>query len=297
MMWRVTLALLCVASHQSVPQPPVFRAAGRTVVVPVSVKDRNVPVTGLTAADFRLWDSGVEQTVTDVGLEDVPVDVTVFLDNSGSTTAYRLEFNENVQSIVSRLRPIDRIRVLTFDLDVRVHANWTTGGPGAQIPPVPPGRLSSVNDALYLALWHRPDPGRRHLIVAMTDGIDTASVIRSLDVERLAGRSEGVLHIMEVRSAGQSTIAAVPSEPREGPEGHARLRRVAELTGGTVHAPFLGPNIVQSFMRVYDDFKSSYVLRYVPAGVPSTDWHPIKVDVRSSNRLTIRHRQGYAGSR
>lgn len=295
MMWRVTLALLCVAGIQSVPQPPVFRAAGHSVVVPVSVKARNVPVTGLTAADFRVWDTGVEQTITEVGFEDVPIDVTVFLDNSGSTTAYRVEFNENVQTIVARLRPIDRIRVLTFDLDVRVHADWITAGPGAQIRAVPPGRLSSVNDALYLALWHRPDPGRRHLIVAMTDGIDSASVIRSNTVEQLAGRSEGVLHIMEVRSAGQSTIASVPSEPREGPEGHARLRRVAELTGGTVHAPFLGPNIVQSFMRVYDDFKSSYVLRYTPTGVPAADWHPIKVDVPGSSRLTIRHRQGYAG--
>src|SRR5258708_185849 len=62
-----------------------FRSTTAVVSVSVSVKRGNAVVANLTAADFALTDNGVPQRVEAVSMESVPVDVTLFLDTSGST--------------------------------------------------------------------------------------------------------------------------------------------------------------------------------------------------------------------
>ena len=84
-----------------------------------------------------------------------------------------------------------------------------------------------------------------------------------------------------------------PNHPEAG--GEARLENAAELTGGRVHAPIFGVDVVGTFTRAFDDFRTSYVLRYTPTGVARGGWHKIDVTVPSSPRATIRARRTYFG--
>jgi hypothetical protein len=52
----------------------VFRSSAEGIGVHVSVRDRNRPVGGLTAADFDVLDNGVRQTITAAAIESVPID-------------------------------------------------------------------------------------------------------------------------------------------------------------------------------------------------------------------------------
>jgi hypothetical protein len=292
---KLTLALVLVSGLA--PQQTTFRATGRVVFVHTSVKSGNVPLAGLAAADFRLWDSGVEQQVTGVAFEEVPIDVTLFVDNSGSTFGSHEQFNRDIRAIGSLLRPVDRVRVVAFDRDVRVVMDWTSPGRPAQFPMVGLARLSSVYDGLYLSMLHSPPIGRRHLIVAMTDGVDYGSVVRSREVEDLAGRTDGVLHLLSVMSRPVAGGTGAPSVAGTfgDPDGPQRLERSAQRTGGVAHSTIFSVNVVEFFKKAFDDFRSSYILRYTPAGVPPSGWHSIKVEVKRPGRLAVRHRQGYFG--
>jgi hypothetical protein len=287
----VTLALSGLATQQAT----VFRARTDLVFVPVSVKAGNAPVADLKVPDFQLWDSGVEQTITDVAYEEVPIDVTLFVDNSGSTYGSHEQFNRDVRQIVSLLRPVDRVRVVAFDLDVRVFMDWTRPGGIVRVPSIALARLSSVYDGLALSMLHRPDPDRRHLIVAMTDGMDYGGVVRSKEVEDLAGRTEGVMHLLMVTTGSSSRTSAAPgvAGTSPDPDGVFRLASAAERTGGVSHSPMFGFNVVQFFTRAFNDFRTSYILQYAPTGVRPAPWHPIKVEVKRPGRLSVRHRQGY----
>jgi hypothetical protein len=77
--------------------------------------------------------------------------------------------------------------------------------------------------------------------------------------------------------------------------GDGRLAEAAERTGGRVHAPIFGGSLVRMFEQVFDDFRTSYILRYTPAGVRPDGWHDLKVEVPSQPRATIRARRGYIG--
>jgi VWFA-related protein len=287
--------VLLVLSGIAGQQTPLFRARTDLVFVPVSVKAGNAPIADLQVADFRLWDSGVEQKITGVAYEEVPIDVTLFVDNSGSTYGSHQQFNQDIREIVSLLRPVDRVRVVAFDLDVRVVMDWTRPGGSITAPTINLARLSSVYDGLALSMLHRPDPDRRHLIVALTDGVDYGSVVRSREIEDLAGRTEGVLHLLIVTTGSASFSSAAPGVGGTLPDDGAifRLSNAARRTGGVSHTPILGFNVVQFFTRAFNDFRTSYLLQYTPAGVPTAAWHPIKVEVNRPGRLAVRHRQGY----
>jgi len=81
------LFFIVVASLVAQDQRPVFKAETSSVTVSVAVKMGNVPVAGLKAVDFRLYDNNVPQRIDAVSVEAVPVDITLFMDTSGSTAA------------------------------------------------------------------------------------------------------------------------------------------------------------------------------------------------------------------
>jgi hypothetical protein len=295
MIGRLLLALAVAAGMVS-QQTPLFRANGRAVFVPVSVTAGNKPIAGLTAADFDLTDAGVPQQINEVTYEEVPIDVTLFVDNSTSTFGSHEQFNRDIKTIVSLLRPVDRVRIVAFGVDVRVVMDWTVPGRRIDVPVIGLARLSSVYDGLYLSMLHSPPLGRRHLIVAMTDGEDFGSVVRSQAVEDLAGRIEGVVHLLLVTSRPNTQartmapgVAGTPPD-LDGPE---HLQRAAERSGGVAHSLVFSINVADLFKRAFDDFRTSYVLAYTPAGVPGHGWHDIKVGVKRPGRIAVRHRQGY----
>ena len=53
----------------------------------VLVTDGRSPIAGLTAADFELTDNGTPQTVEQIYVEQLPLNVVMVLDTSGSVRA------------------------------------------------------------------------------------------------------------------------------------------------------------------------------------------------------------------
>ena len=183
----------------------------QTSIVNVSVRAGNVPVTGLTAADFVVTDSGVRQTIENVSVEAVPIDVTLILDTSGSTARAIGRLIADARTIAGLLRPIDRFRLLSIDtyvnqlLPLQPAANITWP---AQIPTsTAQARCTTRSSPGIIA---PVDIDRRHLIVALTDGVDTTSVLDAgMRPSDVASRSEAVLHMVHF-----ALEAAAPPVPR-----------------------------------------------------------------------------------
>jgi hypothetical protein len=66
----------------------------------------------------------------------------------------------------------------------------------------PSAGISLIHDALMFGFLHRPEPGRRHLVVGMTDRQDCGSVIPATMLLELAGRSDAVLHLVDYSGGG-----------------------------------------------------------------------------------------------
>jgi hypothetical protein len=293
------LAANAVVASPQAGQGRVFRATTVSVAVNASVKRGNNVVANLTASDFRLTDNGVPQTIDSVSRESVPVDVTLFLDTSGSTAGKLDDMKTDVQGIVRLLRPGDRFRLLTIGDSVYENVPWVPAGTKLDLSFGAVGGISLIQDALVMALFHRPDPDRRHLVVGLTDRRDCGSVVSSAFLRELAARSEAVLHLIDFSGGGGDANYRVRScSPRGRPDGDQLITDAALRTGGALHTQsffFRGSSLLRTFRTIFDEFRQSYVLRYSPKGVEPGGWHAIGVEVPAIKNVTIRARQGYNG--
>lgn len=291
------ISAMAVSSVLAQSQQPTFRTTTSTVNVGVSVKKANNAIANLTAADFVLTDNDVPQTIEAVSIENVPIDVTLFLDTSGSTAGHLDDMKKDVQTIVQFLRTGDRFRLLTIGDSVYESVPWVPAGTKVDLSFGAVGGISLIRDALMLGFLHRVDPGRRHLVVGMTDRQDCGSVIPAKLFLEMAGRSDAVLHLVDYSGGGGDSRYRVRScTPRAGAGGVRMIEQAAERTGGELHTQsrfFRGSSIAHAFRTIFDDFRQSYVLRYSPERVSTKGWHAIVVRVPNIKDAVVRARQGY----
>ncbi len=319
------------SSIVSAQERQTFRAGTDVVLVDVSVRDGGQPVTGLSAGDFQLKDNGVLQRVESVEATAVPIDLTLVVDLSGnprrpasrrrpaSDVASALQ--ADVDRITTLLRPDDRVRL--FVVDQSVVRVWPLAPVAEQRPiqRVEFDGLASFYDTLTTALLRPVEPARRHIVIAETRGLDTMSAVGAAAVEAVARQSDALVHIVIDETGFDNDVAdgafqcafmgfcwptrrfwvpvrrqlIGPGPVHELlPEGRV-LKAAAESTGGALHQTTVTrvPSLENTFRRVFDDFRSGYMLRYTPQGVEREGWHAIDVTVPGSRSYTVRARNGY----
>lgn len=281
----VALAL-CVAAVMHLHGQQVFRAEARVVIVDVRVLDRGRPVPGLTRDDFQVFDQGLPQTISELSPEQLPMDVTLLLDTSGSTSSVLDAFRAQADRIAGLVRDEDRLRVVAFAGAVRDLVPLGPRGPLALDGPLPAGE-TALFDALVHTLYRRVDPGRRHLVVAFTDGKDTSSLAGAITVNRLARRSEAALHVV-LSGVSMTPDQALPLDWR-------LLTEASDVTGGALFLPQAFGSAPDALADVISTFRNSYMLRYTPSNRSTDSWHDIAVRLTDASKagFTVRARRGY----
>jgi hypothetical protein len=302
----MAIAVLCCAwsvllGGQNQAPPPVFRADVDTVAVNVSVKRGNNPVSGFTPDDFRLYDNDVRQRVAAVSQDAVPVDLSFVIGVNRDVEDLET-LREAVRRMTALLRSTDRFRILTLRNSVVNAVPWQPAGPpDTSVIQEAPGMIRLVVDGVFLALLHRSDPDRRHLVVAFTVGQDICSVATGDTLRRVTERSGAVFHWINIdpghwipwRSTGVESICRNYTHD---PIDMSRfLADAAKLTGGSVRAANTSATMTSAFDAILDDFRRSYILHFVPEGVSREGWHQLRVELQAKG-LTVRTRPGYWGT-
>ena len=264
--------------------PPVFRTRTDVVTVDVAVSRGRLPVTGLTASDFTLLDNGVPQKVEAISIESIPLDVSLVVDLSGSTSSSLNRFKADIERMVGMLRATDRVRLIRFAEDVRQVVPMQPATSPLPLDDLRTGQGTALNDALFVALSKTPEVGRRHLVVVFTDADDTWSTLPNSSLPVIAGRADAVLHVV---------LSTYDRTPQPGVlSSREALRSAASATGGDVR--YLR-DAVNAFRQVLDEFRTSYLLRYTPEGVPREGWHELDVRITRPGTYVVRARKGYFG--
>jgi VWFA-related protein len=286
-----TIALIAAIAAslplRQAPGQPVFRAGVDAVMVDVSVQTSDRPVSGLTASDFRLRDNGVLQEVVVSPIDAVPVDVSILVDTSYSVVPNLDKFRADVQKFPPLLRAVDRVRLMTVAYGATEILPMQPRPKTIALDRITAGAGTSLNDALLFALLPEPPPGRRHLVIVLTDGADVTSAVDAADVPGIAVRSGAILHAVLRRPAAASGKPAPPSEQA--------IEDAAKQTGGRVWDLSTTGDIVGVLTQVFEHFKQNYVLSFVPKGVSRDGWHELSVEVPGLPGARIVARKGYFG--
>jgi Ca-activated chloride channel family protein len=180
------------SSPDEVDEGDVVRVDTQLVSVPAVVTDATGrPLPGLRQENFRLLEDGQPQTITNFGTTDTPFEIALLLDTSGSTREDVGLIRQAASSFINALRPGDRVSIVAFN------QAQTVSDPIAVVEVLAPltndraeltkaiGNLGSSNGTPYYdalekvadKVFREPitDEVRRRAVVALTDGVDSAS--------------------------------------------------------------------------------------------------------------------------
>lgn len=157
----------------------VIKVETNLVTMPVSVFDRNGKfVAGLRQNDFRIFENGRQQDVEYFANIETPFTVVLMIDTSPSTK-YRInEMQDLALNFLDRLRPDDKVIIVSFDQNVRVWNQATNNRSILRdvIRQTDFGSGTSLYDAVdKVTSQVLPGVQGRKAVVLFTDGVDTTS--------------------------------------------------------------------------------------------------------------------------
>lgn len=296
--------LLAVTSTAALAQQTI-RVAVDAVRVDVLVTDGSRPVSGLTADDFELRDSGVLQRIDTMSFEDVPLSVTLALDASASVRGESLEhLKQAAIAAAGLLKREDRAALLTFAEEVDLRSDWSADRQALNraIALTSASGSTALHDAAYAALTLKDPASGRPLVLLFSDGEDTASWLPGQTVIDLARRSDAVVYGVGLRTPNAQKLGYLadfrtglqPDIGRVLPTELTRsfLTALAEESGGKYLDIARPDRLRDTFAQIVAEFRSRYLLSYTPTGVRTGGWHPIAVTLKKRN-ATIVARRGY----
>jgi VWFA-related protein len=298
---RALLALLAVA----VAAPPQFRASVDVVRIEALVLDKGRPVAGLGPGDFTVTDNGTAQAITVRALARQPIDIAIALDVSSSVRGERLErLREAAGALVGLLTPQDRATLVTFDHQVTLGPRDV--GPDAldaRLAALVAGGNTSLIDAVTTALAWGGGRERPMLILAFSDGRDTASWTRTDQALALARSSDAVVDAVvvgelrpsgELRPGGDSLITRIDGGSLRAPftPDERFLADLAAQTGGRVRNGEAGAGLAGAFRESLEQFRGRYEITYSATG-KEPGWHAIDVRVPGRRGASVHARRGY----
>jgi Ca-activated chloride channel homolog len=253
------------------------------VHVTVTVLDGGKFVTGLPREAFKVYEDGVPQPISHFASENIPLELAVGVDVSGSMTDSIDAVKENVKRFLSALRPTDRVTLVAFNENFFVLSR-----PSADLPArlkavdrLAPWGMTSLHETLIRSFdLLGTQAGRRGLII-FSDGEDTSSRVTREAAQRRAEASDAVLFMI-----GQGRAVEQPG-----------LKDLCEWlgkhSGGRAFFPRETSELRETFDQIIEELSSQYLVTYAPpTGSKDEAWHQIKVEV-GDGRYTVRARQGY----
>lgn len=283
-------AITMMASDPSVlsAQRPTFSAAASLVPISVTVRDdRGKPVVGLAREDFEVFSDDASQVITEFRSEPSPMTTALLVDNSGSmrVSSGPGDVADAAHHLISWMTPAsDRLGLFAFDTSI------TQAGPFAAVSrdslaalelPSPFGATSLFDavDATSVALVR--DGAPRRAVVAITDGVDTASVLTASEVAVRAAAIDVPVYIVTVaRPVASATDRPAPKV----------LRELTTWTGGQLFVTSAPSHASQAARTIVNELRQQYLLAFSPD--PRPGWHRLSVRIKHP-RMSARARAGY----
>lgn len=282
---RIALAavvLLTMTSGAGVhAQQPTFSTRLEAVRVDVLVTQDGRIVRGLTPDQFEVIDNGVQQRVDLASFEDLPIDLVLAFDMSGSVSGDRLDHLRDAgRAALGGLARDDRAALLTFSQRLTLRHELTSNLPAveAALNQVDSTGDTALIDGTYGGLLLGQEAAGRDLLVVFSDGLDTASWLTESQVIEAARRADVTVYGVTVRENGRSEF----------------LEKIAESTGGGIVEIESTRDLSRTLVTILEEFRQRYVVSFSPAGVAKGGWHKLQVRVKG-RRATVKARPGYFG--
>jgi VWFA-related protein len=264
------------------------------VNVDVLVLDSNGnPIPKLGKVNFRLYDDGVPQAISNFAPAEAPMTVCLLIEFSNKWWGFLYVALRDAYEFVRVIEPKDWVAVVSFDMQQQILQDFTQNRHEVtealdrmRIP-----GFSEINlyDALSFTLDRMKDIQGRKAIVLVATGCDTFSKLTYDQILKIVRNSDAVIYpvsILEFIAVRYGDN--IPCGPGTGgfgmstnvPMARNALSTLAKYSGGTAYFPRFEGELPSIYEQIAEQLRLQYSLGFTPTN-PSKDgkFHKLKVDV------------------
>ena len=253
------------------------------VQVTVTVPDGHGKfVRGLTQKSFHVFEDGRPQTISHFASENVPLELVVAIDISGSMGPSMPKLKAAVKEFLAAVPDDDQVTLLGFNDSVFTLTRKATAAADRTkaVDRLAPWGSTALYDVILRGMEMLGRQTGRKALVVFTDGEDQGSHATLTDVERRLQSSDLTLYMI-----GQGRGVMLESLKKV-------MERLSTPTGGRAFFTENVDTLHEAFTVLLDELSNQYLLGYASTNAKRDDtWRRIKVDV--DDHHDIRARQGY----
>src|ERR1043165_5324102 len=291
---------------QTIDAGDVVRVDTNLVNINVSVYNSKLKayVGALGEKDFAIAEDGRKEEIAYFASTDVPFDLVLLLDLSGSTSNKRDLIRKSTRRFIEAARPTDRVAIVTFygtnDIVSPLTSDRATllekakkidGRGGSNV-------WDAVKFTLDNVLGKEKSQGRRRAIVLMSDGVDNALWFRPM-----ADSYISFADLVEaVRREDTLILSIYLDTEADGPFGFGQhayenarktLKLLADESGGLYYTARKVEDLNGVYDQVINDLGKVYSLGYKPTNEKRDgSWRSVKVWIPERPDLLTRARPG-----
>ena len=296
------------------------------VNVPVIVSDRQGRyISGLKAADFKLYQDRIEQPIAYFDAAEEPINVALLIDTSKSTQPVMDDIKSAAVRFLTELRPQDRAMIVSADYDVHVLSQLTSdrktleravksARTGEEVGTVLRDAVAEVIQRSFKRV-----EGRKAIIL-LSDGKDVGSRISEQALLDEAAESDAMIYTVffETGFLRRGWIDATtfprrrvwvgpnrlpPQRPRQNERRRQRvemrneravgfLERLAEVSAGRYYSSEAS-DLKKTFNLIAEELRHQYRLGFYPDNSKiDGNRHTLRVEVTSRDAV-VRARRSY----
>ena len=263
-------------------------------------------VDGLHREDFRVFDNGAEQPITDFLSVTEPAQILLLIESGPAVALLGTGHIRAAEKLLSGLSADDRVAIASYSKDPELLLNFTADKSTTRLA------LQNLNFTLGFAQlnlslslasavdWLDASPGKK-TIVLLSTGVDTSAQSKWQAVQQKLLTSD--VRTLAVSLSGEfrnpmkhKVLSREEKEERvfvkQGfAAGDRSLRELSRLTGGRVYFPKNQKDFDRAYTKIAQLIRHEYSIAFVP---PAHDGqlHLIDVRVKGLGRR-VDHRQAY----
>lgn len=254
------------------------------------VDDHQRIITNLDKAAFTVFEDGKQQNIISFHHVDIPVDMGVVIDNSGSMREKRAKVNQAALNLVRSSNPKDEVFVVNFNDEQYLDQDFTNSLLKLKeaLEKIDARGGTALYDAVVASADHLRQNGRleKKVLFVVTDGEDNAS---SDSLEQA------------VKSLQQENSPAIYAIGILGDEEHPRrakkaLEILCQRTGGIAFFPKTLDEVDAISRTIANDIRNQYAIGYKPTTPKGAGgFRQVRVEAKGKGhgKLIVRTKTGY----
>jgi Ca-activated chloride channel family protein len=252
-----------VSTGQTIFPKADIRVDSSLVLVPAQVTNVvGAPITDLHKEDFKVFEDGVEQPITNFSMEDAPLSIGLLFDISGSMRNKIKKSTEAAAEFFKTSNPQDEFFLVEFSDRPKLTVPFTSDPDEVyqRIAHAKPFGRTSLLDAIHMAMGemkHARNP--RKALVIVSDGGDNRSRHTEREIKNAMLESDLQVYAMGIFDPEDGTKHSV--EEQNGPR---LLDDLAEETGGREYPVTSLDDLPSIAARIGNQLRNQYLLGYSP---------------------------------